>query len=78
VVSFYGGIRMKADEMTEAKDDFEANAYKIMDMLGPDADGREGILDIPPEFRSLVSSIFGQLQDQSDRPDELVKKSPKV
>ena len=47
MVSFYGGIRMKADEMTESKEDYEANAYKIMDMLGPDEDGREGILDIP-------------------------------
>lgn len=55
MVSFYGGIRMKADEMTEAKDDYEANAYKIMDMLGPDEDGREGVLDIPPQCRSLKS-----------------------
>ena len=31
---------MKADEMTESKEDYEANAYKIMDMLGPDEDGR--------------------------------------
>ena len=46
---------MKADEMTEAKDDYEANAYKIMDMLGPDEDGREGVLDIPPQCRSLKS-----------------------
>jgi len=27
---------MKTNQMTESKDDYEANAYKIMDMLGPD------------------------------------------
>ena len=28
--------RLKTDEMTEPKEAYEANAYKIMDMLGPD------------------------------------------
>ena len=53
VVSFYNGIRMSADELDEdSKDDWEANAYKIMDLLGPDANGKEGVIDIPEEYVS--------------------------
>jgi hypothetical protein len=26
---------MRTDEMTDSKDDYNANAYKIMDMCGP-------------------------------------------
>ena len=35
VVSFYGGIRMRTTELTDPKDAYDANAYKIMDMCGP-------------------------------------------
>ena len=35
-VSFYNGVRMSADSLDEeSKEDWEANAYKIMDLLGP-------------------------------------------
>ena len=35
-VSFYNGVRMSADDLDEdSKEDWEANAYKIMDLLGP-------------------------------------------
>ena len=54
VVSFYNGIRMSADELDEdSKEDWEANAYKIMDLLGPDDNGKEGVIDIPPEYISM-------------------------
>jgi hypothetical protein len=30
--------------------DWEENAYKIMDLLGPDENGKEGVIDILPEY----------------------------
>ena len=43
-VSFYNGVRMSADDLDEdSKDDWEANAYKIMDLLGPDPVSRNFI-----------------------------------
>ena len=53
VVAFYNGLRMRSDELDADKDDWEANAYKIMDMLEPTENGVEGVLDIPPECVSL-------------------------
>ena len=44
---------MKTFEMTDPKEDHDANAYKIMDMRGKDENGNEGILDITPQYRSL-------------------------
>ena len=41
IVSFYGGIRMRTDEMTDSKEDYDANAYKIMDMCGPGNDSMD-------------------------------------
>lgn len=52
VVSFYNGVRMRSDDIEKDKDDWEANAYKIIDLLGPDAEGNEGVLDIPSKFVS--------------------------
>lgn len=37
---------MKTDQMTDPKEDHEANAYKIMDMLGPD--------EVVPVFSLMV------------------------
>jgi len=54
-LSFYNGIRMSTDELDDdSKEDWEGNAYKIMDLLGPDeATGKEGVIDIPPEYVSV-------------------------
>jgi len=54
-VSFYNGVRMSADSLDEeSKEDWEANAYKIMDLLGPHPlTGQEGVIDIPEEYVSI-------------------------
>jgi hypothetical protein len=53
IVAFYNGVRMRSNELDADKADWEANAYKIMDLLGADEDGVEGVLDIPTEYVSL-------------------------
>lgn len=49
IVAFYNGVHLKENELVDDKADHDANAYKILDLQGPDADGLQGILDIPPE-----------------------------
>ncbi len=34
MVSFYNGVRMSGEEAEENKEDWEANAYKILDLQG--------------------------------------------
>ncbi|XP_040573515.1 uncharacterized protein [Lepeophtheirus salmonis] len=53
VVSFYNGIPMKSDELNAKSDEWEKNAYKIMNLLGKDQDGKEGVIDIPEEYIAL-------------------------
>ena len=53
VVCFYNGIRLRSDELDKDIENWESNAYKIIDMQGQDESGLEGILDIPPEMISL-------------------------
>ena len=53
IVAFYNGTRVRDNALKEAKDDWEGNAYKILDLQDPDpADGTLGVLDIPPEYVS--------------------------
>ena len=53
IVCFYNGVRLRSDEIEKDKDDWEANAYKIIDLQGADENGVEGVLDIPEKFISL-------------------------
>ena len=50
---FYNGVKLRSDELDDDKEDWEANAYKIVDLQGEDEDGNLGILDIPPQYVSL-------------------------
>ena len=52
IVAFYNGVKMRSDEIENTKDDWEANAYKIVDLIGPDDQGIQGILDIPAKYIS--------------------------
>lgn len=54
-VSFYNGLRLTTDGIDSTEDskaDWRGNAYKIMDLMGPDERGVEGVIDIPLEMTS--------------------------
>lgn len=58
IVSFYNGIKETETEIEDEKDDWEANAYKIMDMLGKNPEtGLCGVIDIPDEFISTKNYV---------------------
>lgn len=58
VVSFYNGIKENENDIEEEKGDWEANAYKIMDMLDKDPEtGLAGVIDIPEEYISTKNYV---------------------
>ncbi|XP_059095447.1 histone-lysine N-methyltransferase SETD7-like [Tigriopus californicus] len=59
IVAFYNGIHLRENELVDDKSDHDANAYKILDLQGPDSDGFQGILDIPPEYVNIKR--FGKI-----------------
>jgi len=57
-VAFYNGVHKTELELEEDPLDWEANAYKIMDMLGKDpVTGLTSVIDIPDEYISTKNYV---------------------
>ena len=51
IIAFYNGIKLAGNECVKCEN-WEEDAYKIMDLLPPDETGESGVLDIPPEYQN--------------------------
>ena len=64
IVAFYNGVtrnetEQREREIVEDKVGWEANAYKIMDMLGKDPKtGLTSVIDIPDEYISTKNYVY--------------------
>ncbi len=52
-MNFYNSVHCRGANAGGDNQDWEGNAYKIMDLQGPDESRLEGVLHIPPQFVSI-------------------------